>query len=174
VQSACLVGVLAVIVLGGPLVDTALRAPAGPPLDLAPGVRLPPLSGWRLARAQFEERPALLTRGSANLEVLSLPGDAGPDELARGYLSDYLEPAAIDVVIEPAEPVLLASGLGGARIAYRGEFDGPDRGGTLAGEITALVSPSGTGVIFDAFALDSVYDYERDDVRTMIERARVA
>jgi hypothetical protein len=165
--------VLGVIVLGGPLVDAPLRVPAGPPLDLAPGVRLLPLSGWSLARAQFEGRPALLTRGSANLEVLSLPGEEGIDELARGYLSEYLEPAAIDVVIEPAEPVLLASGLAGARIAYRGEFDGDDRAGTLAGEVTALVSPRGTGVIFDAFALDSVYDYERDDVRTMIERAEV-
>jgi len=172
-RAACLLGVLIVVVLGGPLVDAALRVPVGPPLDLAPGVRLAPLSGWRLASPQRGERPALLTRGSGNLAVLSVAGGAGPDALARQYLRAYLEPASANLVVAPAEPVLLPSGLAGARIAYRGDFDGGGRGGPLAGEVTALASARGTAVVFDAWALPDVYDYEREDVRSMIERAEV-
>jgi hypothetical protein len=174
-KTACLLGVLAVVVVGGPLVDAALRVPAGPPLDLAPGVRLPPLSGWRLAGPQRDGRPALLTRGSASLAVLSVPAaGAGPGALAGRYLRARLRPASDNLMVSAAEPLLLGQGsLLGARVAYRGDFDGLGRDGALVGEVTAVVSPLGTGVVFDARALPDIYDYERDDVRAMIERTQV-
>jgi hypothetical protein len=177
-KTALLLSVLAVVVVGGPLVDAALRVPAGPPLDLAPGVRLAPLSGWRLASAQRDGRPALLTRGSASLAVLSVPaggpGAGGPVALAARYLRARLEPASANLMVGDAEPLLLGGGrLVGARVAYRGDFDGLGRDGALVGEVTAVVSPHGTGVVFDAWALPDIYDYERDDVRAMLERAQV-
>jgi len=172
-KAAGLFGVLLAVVLGGPVVDAALLAPAGAAVQVTPDVRLAPLSGWRLVGVQEGARPALLTRGSGNLAVLSLATGAGPQEVAHAYLRDYLAPVSASLVVSAAERVRLASGLEAERLAYRGQFDGGDRGGALAGEVTALVSPRGAGVVFDAWALPDVYPYERGDVRAMIQRAGV-
>jgi hypothetical protein len=171
-RTAALLGVLAVVVLGGPFVDAALRAPLGAPVQVAPGVLLTPLSGWRLANPQRGQQPALLTRGSGNLAVLSVRGGAAT-ALAAAYLRTYLEPASANLIASAPEPVPLGGTRLGVRVAYRGDFDGADHRGPLAGEVTTLPSPEGGGAVFDAWALPEVFDYERDDVRTMIERAEL-
>jgi hypothetical protein len=173
-RTAALLGVLAVVVLGGPFVDAALRVPVGAPVQVTPGVLLTPLSGWRLASQQRGQQPALLTRGSGNLAVLSVRGGGSATALAAAYLRTYLEPASANLIASAPEPVLLGGTRLGVRVAYRGDFDGVDHRGPLTGEVTALPSPEGGGgAVFDAWALPEVFDYERDDVRTMIERAEL-
>ena len=67
----------------------------------------------------------------------------------------------------------MTAGLLAERIAYRGQFDAGDRHGALVGEVTALVSAAGTGVVFDAWAMADTYQYERQDAAAMIQRAQV-
>jgi hypothetical protein len=57
---------LAVVVLGGRVAASALTVP-GPPVQVAPGISIRPLSGWRVVRAGTG---VLLTRGSGSLSVL--------------------------------------------------------------------------------------------------------
>jgi hypothetical protein len=171
-KAAGLLAVLLAVVLGGPLVDGALLSEAGPPLPVTPDVRLAPLPGWRLAVAQDGQRPALLTRGSGSLAVLSSAGGADPAALVGAYLRERLAPAGADLLVADAEPVL-AAGVVAERVAYRGQFDAGDRHGALAGEVTALVSPAGTSVVFDAWAMADTYPYERQDAAAMIARAQV-
>ncbi len=165
--------VLLAVVLGGPVVDAALLSSGGPPVEVTPSVRLAPLPGWRLAAAQDGRRPALLTRGSGNLAVLSTPDASDVGALASNYLRDRLAPISANLLVASAEVVPLTAGLLAERIAYRGQFDAGDRHGALAGEVTALVSAAGTGVVFDAWAMADTYQYERQDAAAMIQRAQV-
>jgi len=171
-KAAGLLGVLLAVVVGGPLVDAALLSSGGPVVQVTPDVRLAPLPGWRLAGTQQGQRPALLTRGSGSLEVRSAATAAGAAALASGYLRERLAPISANLVVADRELVPLDAGLA-LRVAYRGQFGGGGRRGALAGEVTALVSPAGTGVVFDAWATDDTYPYERDDAAAMIRRAQV-
>src|ERR671910_1429301 len=71
---------LAVVVLGGRVAASAVTVP-GPPAQVAPGVSVRPLSGWRVVR---EGTGVLLTRGSGSLSVLPA-GDGDPATLAGEY-----------------------------------------------------------------------------------------
>ena len=137
-KTAGLLGVLAVVVAGGPLVDAAL-----------------------------------LTRGSGSLAVLSVATGVDQRELADAYVREYLAPASANLVVTAAELVPLGRSRLARRFAYRGQFEGAKRRGGLAGEVTTLVSPLGTGVVFDAWAEADVYPYERGDARAMVARAAV-
>jgi hypothetical protein len=97
--------VLVAVVAGGPLVDAALLAPAGTPLQVTPAVRLAPLGGWRLAATQRGGRPALLTRGSGSLAVLSVATGVDQRELADAYVREYLAPASANLVVTAAQLV---------------------------------------------------------------------
>ena len=68
---------LAAVVLGGRVAASALTVP-GAPVQVAPGLTVRPLSGWRVVR---EGTGVLLTRGSGSLSVLPT-GDADPATLA--------------------------------------------------------------------------------------------
>jgi hypothetical protein len=68
--------------------------------------------------------------------------------------------------------VRLDSGLTGSRIAYVGVFG--DVQTPVEGEITAVVSPTGTGVVFDAWAPSGQLRMALDDLHAMIERAALA
>jgi hypothetical protein len=171
-KAAALLAVLLAVVVGGPLVDAALLASGGPVVQVTPEVRLGPLPGWRLAAAQEGQRPALLTRGSGSLQVRSAATGADAASLAIAYLRERLAPISANLVVADGELVPLGAGLA-LRVAYRGQFGAGGRRGALAGEVTALVSAAGTGVVFDAWAMDDTYPYERDDVAAMIRRAEV-
>ena len=172
-KTAGLLGVLVVVVAGGPLVDAVLLAPAGTPVQVTPAVRLAPLGGWRLAATQQGGRPALLTRGSGSLAVLSVATGVSQRELADAYVREYLAPACANLVVTAPELVPLGRSRLARRFAYRGQFDGAERHGGLAGEVTTLVSPLGTGVVFDAWAEADVFPFERGDARAMVARAVV-
>jgi len=73
--------VLAAVVLGGRAADSALSEP-GPPIQVAAGVSVRPLSGWRPVR---RGEGMLLTRGSGNLLVLPAGAGADPAAVARCF-----------------------------------------------------------------------------------------
>jgi hypothetical protein len=165
--------VLAVVVLGGYPLGDALSRPAGPPVDVAGIVRVQPLTGWEVAD-RYEEPPgARLTRGSGSLDFVVLPFSGSPEELAAEYVRQLLEPQADRLSVSSrVEPVTLGSGLPGVRVAYVGTFGRSQS--PIEGEVTAAVSPSGVGVVFDAWSPQGLLRYVADDMRTMIDRAEVA
>jgi hypothetical protein len=161
--------VLAAVVLGGRVADSALSVP-GPPVQVAAGVSVRPLSGWRAVR----QGPAvLLTRGSGSLSVLPAGAGADPATLAGAYVRQVLRPNAQGLSLSQGlETVHLDAGQLGVRFAYQGTFRGQGRATPLQGEVTAVVGRRAAAV-FDAWASPEVYEYERADVQAIIEAAEV-
>lgn len=164
--------VLAVVVLGGYPLGRALSRPAGPPIDVAGVVRVQPLTGWEAA-GRFEGPPGTrLTRGSGSLDVVALPFEGSAEDLAREYVRQVLEPQADRLSVSSrVEPVTVGAGLPGVRVAYVGTFGRSQS--PIEGEVTAVVSPSGAGVVFDAWSPQGFLRYVVEDMRTMIDRAEV-
>jgi hypothetical protein len=171
--AAVLIAVLG-IVLGGYAVAALLIEPAGPPVSVGGIARVQPLSGWEFAgRYAVAGMPAArITRGNGNLDVLATAARV-PDELARRYVDRVLKPSAPRLEIsEELERVQFGGQEAGARFAYVGVFD---RGGApIEGQVTVLVSSTGWGVIFDAWAPEGLLQYVRADVETMQARAELA
>jgi hypothetical protein len=174
-SAAIVVGVIAVTVFGGYVVAAALSEPIGRPLNVGGIVHVPALSGWELAgRYTAGGIPAgRLTRGSGNLDVLAAGWNGSPEDLARAYASRVLQPGAVRLSMSQGlRPVRVADGLAGVRFSYVGVFD---RGGTpIEGEVTAAVSASGAGVLFDAWSPEGLLQYVRGDIDAMEERSVVA
>jgi hypothetical protein len=161
--------VLAAVVLGGRVADSALSVP-GPPVQVAAGVSVRPLSGWRPVR---QGPGVLLTRGSGNLSVMPAAGGVDPADLAGGYVRQVLAPNAQGLSLSQGlETVRLDGGQAGVRFAYQGTFRGQGRATPLQGEVTAVVGRQAAAV-FDAWAAPEVYEYERADVQEMVETAEV-
>ena len=159
---------LAAVVLGGRVAASALTVP-GPPVQVAPGISVRPLSGWRVVR---QGTGVLLTRGSGSLSVLPTD-DADPATLAGEYARQVLRPNAQGLTLSRGlQTVRLPSGLVGVNFAYQGTFHGQGREMPLQGEVTVVVGQR-EGVVFDAWAQPEVYEYERADVQTMIQTAEV-
>jgi hypothetical protein len=162
--------VVAVVVGGGYLLSAALAQPAGPPVDVGGVVRVQPLSGW--AVAQHGARSVRLTRGGGNLDtVVGSAPDAA--DLLQQYLA-LLGRAPSQVSVSPTvTSVTLDSGLHGLRASYVGLI--PSREVTsVEGDITAVVLPDGTGVIFDGWAPKGLFSYVDGDLQHMTALARIA
>jgi hypothetical protein len=161
--------VLAAVVLGGRVADSALSVP-GPPVQVAAGVSVRPLSGWRTVR---QGAAVLLTRGSGNLSVTPAGAGADPATLAGAYVRQVLQPNAQGLSLSQGlQTVRLGGGQVGVRFAYQGTFRGQGRATPLQGEVTAVAGPRAAAV-FDAWAAPEVYEYERADVQEMVETAEV-
>lgn len=165
--------VVAGVVFGGYAVGGALSIPAGPPVEVAGVVRVQPLSGWEVT-GRFEDPAGVrLTRGGGNLDVVAIPFSGDASQLVAEYVKAVLEPEASRLsVSSEAEPVRLTSGLEGVRIAYVGRFGKSQT--PIEGEVTAVVSPSGVGVVFDAWGPSGVLRYIVGDARAMTDAAEVA
>lgn len=167
------VAVILAVVFGGYVTAAALSTPAGPPVSVGGVVRVSPPSGWAPA-ARFDDPPGIrLTRGSGNLDVLALPFSGTALDLSHEYVDLVLTPNAERLsVSRQVEEVRLRSGLAGIRVFYVGAFG---RGQTpIEGEVTAVVSPSGVGIVFDGWAPGGLLQYVVDDIRLMIESAEIA
>ena len=159
--------ILAAVVLGGRVADSALSVP-GAPVQVAAGVSVRPLSGWRSVRQGL-----LLTRGSGSLSVLPTAGGADPATLAGAYVRQVLQPNAQGLSLSQGlQTVRLGGGQVGVRFAYQGTFRGQGRATPLQGEVTAVAGPRAAAV-FDAWAAPEVYEYERADVQEMVQTAEV-
>lgn len=161
------------VVAGGYLLSDVVGKVAGEPITVSASVRITPLPGWELAQRFGDPQGIRLTSGSTSLDVVTIPFTGSDVDLLSSYVSDILEPGAEQFrVSEEIEPVRLASGLTGARIAYVGLFG--DVQAPIEGEVTAVVSPSGVGVVFDGWAPAGQLQFEIDEIDRMIEDAEIA
>jgi hypothetical protein len=175
---------IVVVVLGGFVVAAALVGPAGPPVDVAGVVRVRPVPGWELASrgtlqgtwetagGTVSDVPFVrLTRGSASLDLAVVPGYGGtPEDLARWYASEVLSQQLTQLSISDVRSTdATASGAATIRFAYLGVH-----GTAIEGDVVVVVSPRGTGVIFDAWAAQGALASSLDDVARMIREAEVA
>ena len=164
--------VLVGVVFGGYVTAGALSSTAGGPVDVAGLVRVRPPAGWEIGE-RFSDPPVVrLTRGGGNLDVAAGSFAGSAEALMREYVSGSLEPQAEQLSVSGVEAVRLASGLRAVRVSYVGTFR--DVPVPIEGEVTAVVSDSGVGVIFDGWASSGQLQSVRGDVRTMIETAEVA
>ena len=168
-----LVAVMAGVVSGGYVTSDALGETTGDTVTVSASVRITPLAGWELAE-RFGDPPGIrLTSGSTSLDVATIPFTGTDVDLLASYIDQVLEPDAEQFqVSEEVEPVRLASGLTGTRFAYVGLFG--DVQAPIEGEVTAVVSPSGAGVIFNGWAPAGQLQIEIDEIDEMIERAVIA
>jgi hypothetical protein len=166
------VAVLAVVVFGGYVTAAALSGSEGGPVDVADLVRIDPAPGWELATPSADRSGARLTRGNATLDVLAGPFDGTAADLVEEYVTGGLEPQAEQLSVSGAETVRLASGLIGARVSYVGTFREVQV--PIEGEVTAVVSRSGVGAVFDGWAPSGMLRSVQGDVRAMVETAEVA
>jgi hypothetical protein len=168
-----LVAVIAGVVSGGYVTSDALGETTGETVTVSASVRITPLAGWSLAE-RFGDPPGIrLTSGSTSLDVATIPFTGTDVDLLASYIDQVLEPDAEQFqVSEEVEPVRLASGITGTRIAYVGLFG--DVQAPIEGEVTAVASPSGAGVIFNGWAPAGQLQFEIDEIDEMIERAVIA
>jgi hypothetical protein len=168
-----LTAVLAAVTSGGYLTSDALGEVRGGAVAVGTSVRVTPFPGWELAGRSTDPDRIRLTSGSTSLDVAAFPFDGTDVDLLGWYVDNILEPDAEQFrVSEEVEPVRFASGLTGSRIAYVGLFG--DVQAPIEGEVTAVVSPTGRGVIFDAWAPAGQLQFEIDEIDAMIERAEIA
>jgi hypothetical protein len=161
------------IVSGGYLTSDALGEAGGETVAVRSSVNVTALPGWELAD-RFEGPTGIrLTKGGASLDVASLRFTGSSEGLLAAYVEQILEPGAEQFrVSETVEGVVLDSGQVGARIAYVGLFGHVQ--GPIEGEVTAVVTPEGLGVIFDGWAPSGQLQFAIDDIHTMIRRAEIA
>jgi hypothetical protein len=96
-------------------------------------------------------------------------GDAAA--LARSYVAGSLEAGATGpLTVSPdLRAVQLGGGVTGARLSYVGVFD--QSGVPIEGEVTAVIAPSGAGIVFDGWAPQGQLQFVLDDVHAMEEGA---
>ena len=168
-----LAAVLAAVTSGGYLTSDALGEVRDGAVAVGTSVRVTPFPGWELAGRSTDPDRIRLTSGSTSLDVAAFPFDGTDVDLLGRYVENILEPEAEQFrVSEAVEPVRLASGLTGSRIAYVGLFG--DVQAPIEGEVTAVVSPTGQGVIFNGGAPTGQLQFEIDEIEAMIERAEIA
>jgi len=170
-----ILGIVLFVVFGGYVVAGALSSETGPPLEVGNAVTVSPLTGWEVARrgpvtggGEFAE----LTRGTGSLDVFTTSTTLSPEDLLRTYVNEFLKPNAQQLsVSEEINQVQLDNGMSAVRASYVGTFG--DRHSQIEGEVTALVTPSGQGVVFDGWGPAGLYPYAQGDVDTMIRAAEV-
>jgi hypothetical protein len=165
------------VVLGGYVAAAALSEPVGRPVGIPGVVSVRPLSGWVPAGSGtgFGASPFVqLTRGSGNLLVtVRDPYRGVPDTLAEAYRDSVLAEQLNQLSVSRSlETVRLGTGLSGVRFAYVGVIG--DTGTSVEGEVTVVVTPSGHGIVFDAWAPAGLLSFVRSDVRTMVIEAEVS
>jgi hypothetical protein len=167
--SLLVLAVIAAIVGGGYLLGAVLAEPEGLPISVGGVVRLQPLSGWAVA-GSVGPRSVRLTRGGGNLDTFvgTAPNEAS---LLHQYLTLLGRSPSQVSVSTAVRSVTLDSGLHALRASYVGLI--PSREVTsVEGEITAVVTPDGTGVIFDGWAPKGLFSYVENDLEHMTAEAR--
>ncbi|MEX0991496.1 MAG: hypothetical protein WD004_04410 [Actinomycetota bacterium] len=168
--------VLVAVVFGGYFLAGVLSVPAGPAVVVGSSVAVAPLSGW--TATPLEPSPVTgvpaerISRGTGTLDVLAPIPARDPTDLLKRYVSNVLETASEQLrVSEDIQTRTLPSGASAARVRYDGMFTNvPTR---IEGELTAVVSPNGTGVIFDGWGPEGLFGYALRDIRQMVAGSEI-
>ena len=166
-------GVVLATTLGGFVASAALSDPAGPPVGVPGAVSVQPLSGWEPADpGAAAGRPYVrLTRGSGTLVVVGWGPFAGDAVALAGEVRDELLAESLEQlsVSDRLTSVALDGGAVGQRFTFVG-IDA-DSGGAVEGEVTAVVSREGQGVVFLGLAPEGLLAFIDDDLHTMVAAA---
>lgn len=143
----------------------------GTPVSVGP-VSVRPAPGWAVAE-QIPDPPQLrLNGGAAQLYVVVPPAQGATEELLQAYVDQALAPQARQLSVSAVRADELPSGQPASLLSYVGSFEGV--ASPLEGEVLALVSPTGTPVVFDGWAPEGLWVAAREEVRTMIATAEIA
>jgi hypothetical protein len=171
--SAAVALVIVVVVLGGYVTAGALTGPEGPARTVGGAVTLRPPAGWEeVVDPDVPGTEARFSRGSATLDVFTGPAVGDARALAESYVRGSLDPSSSRLTVSSPtgwQAVPLDGGLTGVRLGYIGVFD--QSGVPIEGEVTAVVTRTGAGVVFDGWAPQGQLRFGLDDVHTMIGRA---
>jgi hypothetical protein len=167
-------GVIAFTTLGGYVAAALLATPAGPPVGFPGVVSVQPIAGWETAGpGSTEGHPyVILTRGIGTLVVVDWGPATDAESLSVDVVKELLGAEFEQLsVSDELEPVILADGT----IATRFRFVGvdPQNGGSIEGEVTVVVTPSGRGVVFIGLAPEGQLAFIGGDLRTMVDKAQV-
>jgi hypothetical protein len=176
--------VMSVTVLGGFVVAGTLPEPEVQAVALGDVVTVHPLPGWEVVRREAVTVPtssgaglsgefAQLTRGSGALDLVAIPGvDGTALELADLYagevLSRQLERLSVS---DRVQEILLRNGLQAVRFGYIGSE--PQSGSPVEGSVTVVVSPTGSGVVFDGWAFQGQLELIVEELTAMIDAAEI-
>lgn len=173
IPALAVAAVIVAVVAGGYVVADALGRSSGAAIPVSASVTITALPGWELAERFGDPPGARFTRGNASLDVASISFTGSNLELLAAYVDEVLEPDAGQLrVSETVGSVALNDGLTGSRIVYVGTFG--DVQAPIEGEVTAVVSPTGVGVVFDGWAPSGQLRFVIDDIRTMVRTAEIA
>ena len=166
------IAVIAVVTAGGRSVSRAIGDVGPSSLAVTAAVTVHPAPGWTSEGLPQPAgvRTALLTRGTAMLQVSVFPVEArGPQDLLQAYLRDVLGGRYAQLTIGEAE----AGTVGGVPAVRAGYLARTLDGVPIEGVVVATMTPSGAAVIFDAAAPQGDLAGVADDVVTMIESAEL-
>lgn len=167
-----MLAVIVLVVVGGLAGALAVQPEPGPPVDVAPGVRISPLAGWEVV-GRLEGPPGIrLTRGNGVLDVRVAPFQGSGEDLYRTFADQLLRPQATQLSVGEPQPIRLASGLEGVRGGFVGFFRGVAT--PVEGEVTAVVSADGRGVVFNAYSAQGQLARAIEEIRQMIDRTEVS
>jgi hypothetical protein len=167
--------VMLATVFGGYVVAAAISTPTGAVVDVGGLVQIQPASGWE-AEGSLQAPPDVhgqgLTRGSGNLAVYAAaPYGGTPDQLADSYAEQILEPRAVRFSESDPIVVQLSASTVAVRFGYIGIFEGVSS--PIEGEVTVVVSPSGTGIVYDGWAPQGLLQDSLGQIHAMEDGAVV-
>lgn len=171
VPVVAVVAMMAVVTGGGFAVAGTLGPVTTETVTVSRGVTLPLRPGWETVSRSEDPRGVVTANGVGSLAAYAVTA-SDPTALINNYADEVIEPQATQIQFGTLEPRALPSGHRAVRIPYQGTF--PAAAVPLEGELTALVAPGGTGVLFDAVAAQGQFVMVQEEIESMIEGAEVA
>lgn len=177
-----MLGVIVVILVvgfGGFVVAGEPRRIAGPPdpdplnrVEVIEGVTIAATPGWEVVDGYRQpteggEVDALrLSSGTASLDLLAGTYDGSSEDLFILYVEQVLEPHAEQLqVSDQLQTFTTDQGHQGVRGFYVGVF--PDVQAPIEGEVSAILTPEGVGVITDGWTAEGQLGQAIDATRAM-------
>jgi len=141
-------------------------------VEIIPGVTLAPVQGWEvndryLQPVGEDEIDAVrLSSGTASFDVLAGTYQGSPEDLFLIYVEQVLLPFADQLqVSDQVETFTTDQGYRGVRGFYLGVF--PDVQAPIEGELSAVLTPGGLGLISDGWTTEGQLARVIDATRAM-------
>lgn len=155
---------------GDPGTDPGVAA--RPVVVILGNASITPVEGWEEAERFQDPEGVRLTKGTATLDAVGLPFQGSPEDLFDDYVTNVLKPQASQIhTAEQLEVVHMDIGFTAVRGFYFGVFG--ERNSSIEGELTTVLIPGGTGIVFDGWAETGSYRFVRDEVDHMVLGMRV-
>jgi hypothetical protein len=156
------------VVVGGAQVWASIVTGASESPVRVGGLELQPRPGWDLVRADADT--AELHRGPVTLDISSTgPEPAGPATAAQRYVDTVLRPRLVQLAVADPASTALADGVPAIRVFYVGVTSD----GQAVEGVVVVATGARTAAVFDAVAPNGELAVVADDVRAMVDGARV-